>query len=114
MLSQLKPDHPISPYIFKINFNIIIPYILYLTKGLRPSEFPTDILCAFLISPICATSPAHTILLYFIKLTVPGKNKNYESPHYEILSSYVNFVLLDLNIIPNTLSAFSSHISVFP
>jgi hypothetical protein len=51
-----------NPY----NFNIIYPLRLGLPSGLFPSGFSTNILYAFLFSPICATCPAHYVTTYKI------------------------------------------------
>jgi hypothetical protein len=52
-LSQINPIHTILSYLSKIHFNIVHP-CLGLPNGLFPSRFPTNILYAFLFSPICA------------------------------------------------------------
>ena len=46
---------------------------IHLHVGLLPSGFPTKTLYTPLSSPICATSPAHPILLHFITRTILGE-----------------------------------------
>jgi hypothetical protein len=63
-----SPYHPILSYLSKIYFNIVHPLIFGLPSGLFPSDFPTNILYAFFVSPFRATCAAHLILLDLIIL----------------------------------------------
>jgi hypothetical protein len=57
---QSLPSHPISPR----SILILSTHLrLGLPSGLFPSGFPTNILYAFLVSPIRTTCPTHLILL---------------------------------------------------
>jgi hypothetical protein len=74
---------------------------LGLRSGLFSSGFPTNILYAFLVSPIRATCPAHLILLDSIILIMFGEGSSYEAPHYAVSANLPS-------LHPSSVHSFSS------
>jgi hypothetical protein len=74
---RIHKSPPLIPILSQISLRSI-PILsthlrLGLPSGLFPSDFPTNILYAFLVSPLRATWPAHLILLDLITLIILGE-----------------------------------------
>jgi hypothetical protein len=102
ILSQMNLIHTIPSYRSKIHFNIAHHLRLGLPSGLFFSGFPTNILYAFLFSPICATYPVHLILLDWSFWLYLIKSTSYEVPHYVIFSNLPSVHLSSIQIFSST------------
>jgi hypothetical protein len=68
-----EPDQSNPSYLSKIHFNIVYPSTSWSSQWSLPSGFPTNILYAFLFSPIRATCPVYLTLLHLIILIILGE-----------------------------------------
>ena len=81
ILSQLDPVHTPTSHFLKIHLNIILPPMPGSPKWSLTSGFSTKTPYTPLLSLICATCPAHLILLEFITRTILGEEYRPLTPH---------------------------------
>jgi len=107
-LSHINPVH--APYPTSQISTLILPSHLGLglPSGLFPSHFPTKTLHEPLLSPICATYPAHLILLDLITPEIFGTH--HTALHYVVFSTSIISSLIGPNILRSTL--FSNTLSL--
>ena len=104
ILSHLDPFHTPTSYLLKYNLNIILPSRSGSPKWPLSLRFPTKTLNMPLLSPRCATCPAHLIILDFITRTILGEEyRLWSSSLWNFLHSFVPSSLLGPNILLSTL-----------
>ena len=112
-LSWASPIQSIYPHPTSWRSNLILSthLCLGLPSGLFPSGFLTKTLYTPLSSPICATCPAHLILLDFITCTILGEEyRSFSSLLCNLLHSPITSSLLGPNILLNTTFSNNSHV----
>jgi len=100
ILGQPNSVHIPTFHLLEIHPNINQHLRLGLPSGLLPSGFPTKTLYTPLSSPVCATCPAHLILLDFITRTILGEEyRSSSSSLCNLLHSPVSLPLPGPNIL---------------
>ena len=103
-LSQIDPVNAPTFKFLKIHLNIILPSMPGSSKWFLPTGFPNKTLYTSLLTTICATCPAHLILLDFITQTILGEQyRSLSSSLCSFLHSFVTSSLLGPNIVLNIL-----------
>jgi hypothetical protein len=105
ILNQFNLIHTIPSYISKTHLALSIHLRLGIPSGIFPSAFPINILYAFLLSPVRATSLRISSSLTWPFYLYLEKSTSYEAPHYAVLS---NLLSLHLSLVKIFTSAPSS------
>jgi hypothetical protein len=90
ILSYIDPVHNTPSHLTSIYLILSAQLRIGLPNGLFSSVFPTNILHAFLSSPIRATWPTVPILL--------AKNRSYEALHYAAFSNLLSLHIFSVEI----------------
>ena len=110
ILCQINPVHASTSHFLNIQLNIILPSTPGSFKWPLPPGFRTKTLYTPLLSPICATCPAH-LILYLIARNIFGEQyRSLSSSLCSFLHSPVTSSLLGPNILLSTL--FSNTLSL--
>ena len=104
ILGQPNPVHIPTTTSWRSILLLSTHLCLGLPSGLLPSGYPTKTLYTPLFSPICATCPAHLILLDFITRTILDEEyRSFSSSLCSLLHSPITSSLLGPNILLNTI-----------
>ena len=110
ILGQPNPVHITTSHLLEIHHNITHPSTPRSPQWSLSLRFPHQDPIHTLSSPICATCPAHLILLDFIIRTILGEQyKSFSYSLCNLLHSPVTSTLLGPNILLNTI--FSNTLS---
>ena len=111
ILSQLHPVPTTPSHFPKIHLNIILPSMSESPQWSLSLRFPHQNPVHNSTLPICATCPAHLILLHFTTRTILGKEyRSLSSSLRNFLHSPITSSLLGTNTLLNTL--FSNTLSL--
>jgi hypothetical protein len=95
ILSQIDPVNTTPPISLRSILTLSTNLRLHLPTGLFPSGFPTNILHAFLFSPIRTTCPGHLILLVLIILIMLVEEYKLAAPRKTLHITISRFTELD-------------------